>query len=49
MRKYPTSKDEPNRKQRKAKRRVIFAENKQDSSLRRKDRREAKKVVEGVK
>jgi hypothetical protein len=45
MRAYPTVKETPNRKQRKAMRRNIFAENKADAATRRRARRDARRAA----
>lgn len=40
---YPTTKDTPNRKQRKAKRKAIFAHNRAQGAVERRARRDARK------
>ena len=45
MRQYPTVKDQPKRKVRKAQRKNIFEENKANAAVRRRARRDARKEV----
>jgi len=45
LRQYPTVKDIPSRKSRKAQRRTIFYENKTEGNRLRKERREIKKKI----